>query len=180
MHLGLVRTFWTGVKVLGETELGPVGCRSSSVMDFAHLGSTLSLRSSARLGSTFSVFGISRLGASLSVLGMVHLGSALAQRSFARMGSSVSVLDYLHLGASLSFRSFARLSSSVSLVGMSRLGSALQVSLKPKSCMPVDGAYGHGGHGCDGFGRVLPRSAHPFCLIRGGLQPLPSQRPIQV
>merc|ERR550537_1161615 len=58
-----------------------------SVLDFLHLGSSLSVRS----------FG--RLGASMSVLDFLHLGSSLSVRSFARLGSVASVHNQLALGA---------------------------------------------------------------------------------
>ena len=70
---------------------------SMSVLDFLHLGSSLSLRSFGRVGS------------GLSVLDFLHLGSSLSLRSFGRVGSGLSVLDFLHLGSSLSLRSFALL-----------------------------------------------------------------------
>ena len=64
-----------------------------SVLDFLHLGSSLSLRS----------FG--RVGTGLSVLDFVHLGSSLSLRSFGGFGSGLSVLEFLHWGISLSLRS---------------------------------------------------------------------------
>jgi len=110
-----------------------------SVLDFLHLGSSLSLRSFVRAGSAVSVLGVSRFGSSMSVLDFVHLGSSLSLRSFARassavsvlgvsrFGSSMSVLDFVHLGSSLSLRSFARASSALSVWGVSRFGSGLSV-----------------------------------------------------
>ena len=86
-----------------------------SVLDFLHLGSSLSLRSFGRLGS------------GLSVVDFLHLGSSLSLRSFGRIGSGLSVLDFLHLGSSLSLRSFARLGSAASVAGLSRFGSSLSV-----------------------------------------------------
>ncbi len=49
------------------------------LLDFWHLGSALSLRSSAWLGSSVSVHGLSRFGSvfSLSVLDFLYLGSLL-------------------------------------------------------------------------------------------------------
>jgi len=64
---------------------------SMSVLDFLHLGSSLSLRSFTRAGSAVSVRGLSRFGSSMSVLDFLHLGSSLSLRSFARVGSSISV-----------------------------------------------------------------------------------------
>jgi len=58
----------------------PVGTRFS-VIDFVHLGSSLSLRS------------FSRLGAALSVLDFAHFGSSLSVRSFGRVGSNVKTFD---------------------------------------------------------------------------------------
>jgi len=100
---------------------------SVSVLDFLHLGSSLSLRSFARLGSAVSVRGLSRFGSSMSVLDFVHLGSTLSLRSFSRFGSSVSVLDFVHLGSSLSLRSFSRFGSSVSVLDFLHLGSSLSL-----------------------------------------------------
>jgi acyl-[acyl carrier protein]--UDP-N-acetylglucosamine O-acyltransferase len=114
-----------------------------SVLDFLHLGSSLSLRSFARVSSSVSVRGLSNFGSSMSVLDFLHLGSSLSLRSFARVGSSVSlnglsrfgsvfsmsVLDLVHLGSSLSLRSFVRVGSSISLSGLSRFGSVFSMSV---------------------------------------------------
>merc|ERR1719253_776374 len=110
---------------------------SMSVLDFVHLGSSLSLRSFARVGSSLSVHGFARFGSvfSMSVLDFVHLGSSLSLRSMARVGSclsvtgiagsgySMSLLNLMHLGSSLSLRSFARLGSSVSVFGLTKISS---------------------------------------------------------
>jgi len=74
---------------------------SMSVLDFLHLGSSLSLRSFARAGSAVSVSGLSRFGSvfSMSVLDFLHLGSSLSLRSFARMGSSISLQGNLQVAA---------------------------------------------------------------------------------
>jgi len=111
---------------------------SMSVLDFVHLGSSLSLRSFARVGSAVSVRGLSKFGSAMSVLDFLQLGSSLSLRSFARVGSSVSingisrfgsvfsmsVLDFVHLGSSLSLRSFARVGSSLSITTALVMGSA--------------------------------------------------------
>merc|ERR1719258_278273 len=76
-----------------------------SVLDFLHLGSSLSLRSFARAGSSVSVQYVARLCSSISVRGLSRFGSVF----------SMSVLDFLHLGSSLSLRSFARAGSAVSV-----------------------------------------------------------------
>ena len=73
------------------------------VLDLAHLGSSLSLRTFARLGSSLATVGLTRFGSSLSVLDFVHLGSALSLRSVARMGSAVAVVG---LGRSAGFQMF--------------------------------------------------------------------------
>lgn len=110
---------------------------SVSVLDFFHLGSSLSMRSFARLGSAVSVldFGhigssvslrsFARVGSSVSVLDFFTLGSSLSMRSFARLGSAVSVLDFSHVGSSVSLRSYARIGSSVSVLDFFTLGSSL-------------------------------------------------------
>eukprot|EP00933_Yihiella_yeosuensis_P068794 TRINITY_DN7478_c0_g2_i2.p1 TRINITY_DN7478_c0_g2~~TRINITY_DN7478_c0_g2_i2.p1 ORF type:complete len:382 (-),score=52.08 TRINITY_DN7478_c0_g2_i2:819-1799(-) len=59
---------------------------SLSVLDFLHLGSSLSLRSLARLGS------------SLSVLKFSHIGSSLSLRGYARLGSTLSVMGKIAYG----------------------------------------------------------------------------------
>jgi len=81
---------------------------SISVLDFGHLGASLSLRSIARVGASLSLIGFTKFGSSLSVLDVVKLGSSLSLRSFARMGSALSVFDFAHLGSSLSIRGIAR------------------------------------------------------------------------
>jgi len=129
---------------------------SMSVLDFLHLGSSLSLRSFTRAGSAVSVRGLSRFGSSMSVLDFLHLGSSLSLRSFARVGSSLSVrggvlslsvrglsrfgssmsvLDFLHLGSSLSLRSFARVGSSISVYGnvLMNDGATIGVTATTKS-----------------------------------------------
>jgi hypothetical protein len=68
-----------------------------SVLDFLHLGSSLSLRTFARAGSAVSVRGLSRFGSSMSVLDFLHLGSSLSLRSFARLGSSLSVHAHIQM-----------------------------------------------------------------------------------
>jgi hypothetical protein len=99
-----------------------------SVFDLTSLGSSLSLRSLARVGSSLSVIQCSRFGSSLAVFDFFQLGSSLSLRSFARLGSGVSVLQVHHLGASLSLRSIARLGSAMSVfAGATRLGSSLSV-----------------------------------------------------
>jgi len=94
-----------------------------SVLDFLHLGSSVSLRSLARLGSSVSLRGMARLGDSLSVLDFLHLGSSVSLRSYARIGSALSVFAFSHLGSSVSLRSFARLGSTLSSVGQMKIGS---------------------------------------------------------
>jgi hypothetical protein len=50
------------------------------VLDYIHLGSSVSLRSLARCGSMASVLGMARFGSNLSVLDFLHLGSSLSLR----------------------------------------------------------------------------------------------------
>lgn len=112
---------------------------SLSVLDCAHIGSSLSIRSFARVGSGFSVFGKARLGSSLSVLDFFRLGSSLSMRSIGRVGSafsvfgvvrmtsSLSLFDCTALGSSLSMRSSYRLGSRLSVMSSVRFGSSLSV-----------------------------------------------------
>merc|ERR1712157_599302 len=60
---------------------------SLSVLDFLHLGSSVSLRSYARIGSALSVFAFS------------HLGSSVSLRSFARLGSTLSSVGQMKIGS---------------------------------------------------------------------------------
>ena len=57
------------------------------MIDFAHFGSSLSLRSRGRFGGA------------ASVLEEVHVGSSLSFRSIARFGSSVSVFGIGRFGS---------------------------------------------------------------------------------
>jgi hypothetical protein len=100
-----------------------------SVMGFSHVGASLSLRSFARVGSALSVFGVARFGSlfSLSVMDYVHLGASVSLRSLARVGAAVSVFDFANIGSSMSLRSYARLGSAFSLFGMARLGASVSV-----------------------------------------------------
>ena len=75
--------------------------KSVSVLDFAHLGSSVSLRTYCRAGAMLSAYGMTRLGSSLSVLDFVHLGSTLSLRSFLRVGSALSIYGMTRLGSSL-------------------------------------------------------------------------------
>ena len=50
-----------------------------SVLDFLHLGSSLSVRS------------FSRMSSAISIMDFLHLGSSLSMRSFARVASGLSV-----------------------------------------------------------------------------------------
>jgi hypothetical protein len=99
-----------------------------SVLDFLHLGSSLSLRSFARVGSAVSLRGAGWLGSSLSLRSFARVGSAVSVRGLSRFGSvfSMSVLDFLHLGSSLSLRSFARLGSSISVKGTTAVQNVIQ------------------------------------------------------
>ena len=68
----------------GMARLGSV----VSVVDFVHLGSSLSFRSFSRLGSC-----------SLSCRSFARFGSSLSVHRMATLGSSLSVLDLLHFEA---------------------------------------------------------------------------------
>lgn len=98
-----------------------------SVVDFAHLGSSFSLRSFARVGRALSVFSFSNIGSSLSLRSLGRLGSSFSVYQFARFGSTLAVLDLVHGGSSLSIRGFARFGSSLSIFGMFRMASSLSV-----------------------------------------------------
>ena len=72
------------------------------VLDFVHVGSSLSLRHFARLGSSLTVCGLARFGSSLAVLDFVQLGSSLSLRNYARLGSAVALLGMGRFGSVLS------------------------------------------------------------------------------
>jgi len=73
-----------------------------SVLDFLHLGSSLSLRSFGRMGSAVSVHALARFGSSMSVLDFLHLGSSLSLRSFSRIGDYVSITGALKVSGAIS------------------------------------------------------------------------------
>lgn len=103
-----------------------------SVLQFSHVGSTLSLRGFMRLGSSLSVvtsagWQTSLTTCPLSVIGATTLGSSLSLRSFGRLGSAVSVFGAAKLGSSLALRSFSRLGSAISLFSVATLGSSMSV-----------------------------------------------------
>ena len=74
----------------------------AEVLDFVHVGSSLSLRSFASLGSSLTVCGLARFGSSLAVLDFVQLGSSLSLRNYARLGSAVALLGMGRFGSVLS------------------------------------------------------------------------------
>merc|ERR1719321_1157974 len=100
-----------------------------SVLDFVHLGSTLSLRSFSRFSSSMSVLDFVHLGSTLSLRSWGRLSSAVSVRGLARFGSTLSLFDDGRLGSSLSVRSFAKAGSSVSVRGLSRFGSVFSMSV---------------------------------------------------
>jgi len=51
---------------------------SLSVLDFLHLGASLSLRSFARVGASFALLDYGQIGSTLSVRGLARIGSSLA------------------------------------------------------------------------------------------------------
>lgn len=81
---------------------------SLSVVDFTHLGASVSLRAFARLGST------------VSLLDFAHMGATMSIRSFARLGSAMSVLDFALFGASISMRSYSRVGENLSVFDTTR------------------------------------------------------------
>merc|ERR1711871_1407596 len=91
------------VSVQGLARLGSVF--SMSVLDFLHLGSSLSLRSLGRLSSSVSVQGLARFGSvfSMSVLDFLHLGSSLSLRSFARLGCDLSLSGAMKFGGASTY-----------------------------------------------------------------------------
>jgi len=109
------------------------------VLDFFHMGASLSMRSFARVGSCVSVFGKSRISSAMSVLDCTKFGSSLSLRSFARhgsslslfgevrMGSAISLLGFANFGSTLSLRGFGRVGSALSVMGITRMGSSLSV-----------------------------------------------------
>jgi hypothetical protein len=115
--------FGSSVSIRSFVRLGS----AISALDYVSCGSALSLRSYVRLGSSFSVSGsfVARAEMKISVLNNAQFGSSLSMRSFARIGSSVSILHFMQLGSSLSMRSVARLGSAVSIVEFAHFGSAM-------------------------------------------------------
>ena len=81
----------SSVATLGLARFGSVF--AVSVLDFVHLGSSLSLRSFARCASGLSVLDFLHLGSSLSLRSFGRCGSALAAFGLVRFGSSLAVLD---------------------------------------------------------------------------------------
>lgn len=126
-----------------------------SVLDFLHLGSSLSLRCFSRVASSLSIFAAARMGSSMSVLDYLHCGGQMSVRSLVKLGSTVSisgqgtsdvpmvlyqpftvsqtvacgstlsVFGISRVGQSLSVLDCVNLGSSLSLRGSARLGSAV-------------------------------------------------------
>jgi len=99
---------------------------SMSVIDFAQVGSSLSIRPFARFGSQFALLGVGRFASSLAVLDIAHLGSTMSLRSCSRFGATLSLMDLIHVGSSLAMRSFCRLGASFSVLGVC-FGSSMAV-----------------------------------------------------
>ena len=76
-----------------------------AVMDFAQLGSSLSLRSFAGNGSSGSMHGVYRFGSvpSLSVRGIAHSGNGLTLRGFEWEGSQIAVRGLSRFGYAASY-----------------------------------------------------------------------------
>merc|ERR1719197_521828 len=98
-----------------------------SVLDFVHLGSSLSLRSMSRLASAMSVHSASRFGASISMFDFLAIGSSLSMRNIARIGSSMSLLSAAALSSTLSVGSDALMCGSLSLRSYQLCGSAMSI-----------------------------------------------------
>ena len=79
-----------------------------SVIGFAHLGSSLSLRGFARFGSGMSIFDSFQMGSSLSMRSVSRLGSNVS--CFGKMdgGGLMSLIGQACLASSFSIRSFVR------------------------------------------------------------------------
>lgn len=87
------------MSLFGMVRLGS----SVAVLDFACVGSALSVRSMSRLGSSLSLFGGLIMGASLSVFDFATVGSSLSLRSFSRFGSSMAIFSTFQLAGDLQF-----------------------------------------------------------------------------
>ena len=76
-----------------------------AVLDFAQLGSSLSLRRSAGNGSSGSLHGVYRFGSvpSLSVRGIAHSGNGLTLRGFEWEGSQIAVRGLSRFGYAASY-----------------------------------------------------------------------------
>eukprot|EP00392_Amoebophrya_sp_AT5.2_P017138 g17459.t1 len=98
------------LSVYGVTQLG-------SLLDFCHLGSTMSVRH----------FDVLTLGSSLSLRNFIRVASSMSVFRTTKVGWAISTLDRLHVGSFLSVRSFSRLSNSLSVFGISRLGSVASI-----------------------------------------------------
>jgi len=150
---------------------------SLAVLDFLHLGSTLSLRSFCRLGSSMALLGISRMGSSLAVLDCAHLGSSMSLRSLARLGSSLSVLDFLHLGL---MPSTPWVPQTVDGNGKT-YGARMKPTCLSKFCHPPCAISGYEtGDPCDGICKgqaLIALLLHLFCCIGGSLYALAVWKP---
>lgn len=76
---------------------------SLSVLDFAHLGATVSLRSFGRLGSAMSVFDFAHLGSTLSVRGIMRFGSRVESCAKLQFSSAINYIQETDSAARLGF-----------------------------------------------------------------------------
>ena len=76
------------VKLLHVSLWGEIG---SYLVDFAHLGSTVSVQSFIRIGSAVSVRGNVKSGSTHSVLGRSEFGSFIGAQRVVRLGNVVSI-----------------------------------------------------------------------------------------
>jgi hypothetical protein len=161
-----------GLSALHGVQLGMAtqgGTESHSVMDYCHVGSSLSLRR------------FSRCGSDLSLLSFMSVNSSLSTRSFMRQGSGrracLSVLSFISVGSSLSMRRFQRLGSSLSVgdgrarsyhTGVIRETLSIQDSAALGSALSVRCArHGHEYvHGRLSVGRLLALLAPSTSLRR--------------
>ena len=93
-----------------------------TILGHANLGSAFSMRHSGALGSGLSTFARTNFGnlSELSILNNFHLGSSLSLRAVTRLGSNVSIFSRSTCSSSLSLLDSLELGSSISCRNFSR------------------------------------------------------------
>jgi acyl-[acyl carrier protein]--UDP-N-acetylglucosamine O-acyltransferase len=116
----------------------------ASVFEFFNIGSSISVRSFVRLGSTLSLHQNSLLTApTLSVFGYINFGSSMSVRQHTKLGARFSVLDFVHIASTVSVRSFCQLASRTSVLDFLNLGSTMSLRgyLRLGSSMSIIGKH---------------------------------------